>query len=217
MSVLEASLRDEIPHAHVCGGHGRCSTCRIRILGDLSALPPASAAEQAALNRVGVDVGVRLACQLRPTGDIAFVPMLPPNTTIVDLNRSRSVRAGDERYLAIMFIDLRGSSKLAEGRRPFDTVFVICLVTNRVPDELARCLSAATKVSNLGGETNSRIDSFGKPVNPHFQGGPRVPDQTSEGVPSRSIWPDQSPWSHFAPSFIHACCPQFREQTLSDS
>src|SRR5262249_42161496 len=41
MSVLEASLRHEIPHAHVCGGRGRCSTCRIRILGDLGALSPA--------------------------------------------------------------------------------------------------------------------------------------------------------------------------------
>ena len=34
-SVLEASLINSIPHAHVCGGRGRCSTCRIRILGDL--------------------------------------------------------------------------------------------------------------------------------------------------------------------------------------
>jgi adenylate cyclase len=125
LSVLEASLRCDVPHAHVCGGRGRCSTCRIRILGDVSALPPASAAEQAVLDRVGADVGVRLACQLRPTGDIAFVPMLPPNTTVADLNRGRSARAGDERYVVIMFVDLRGSSKLAEGRLPFDTVFVI--------------------------------------------------------------------------------------------
>jgi adenylate cyclase len=118
-------LRHDIPHAHVCGGRGRCSTCRIRILGDLSALPPASAAEQAVLDRVGAGVGVRLACQLRPTGDIAFVPMLPPHTTVADVNRGRLARAGDERYVVIMFVDLRGSSKLAEGRLPFDTVFVI--------------------------------------------------------------------------------------------
>jgi adenylate cyclase len=125
LSVLEASLRFDIPHAHVCGGRGRCSTCRIRILGDVSALPPASAAEQAVLDRVGADAGVRLACQFRPTGDIAFVPMLPPNTTVADLNRGRPSRAGVERYVVIMFVDLRGSSKLAEGRLPFDTVFVI--------------------------------------------------------------------------------------------
>src|ERR1700722_7401869 len=51
-SVLEASLLNNIPHAHVCGGRGRCSTCRIRILGDLAGLPVPSAAEQAALERV---------------------------------------------------------------------------------------------------------------------------------------------------------------------
>jgi adenylate cyclase len=32
LSLLEASLRNGVPHAHVCGGRGRCSTCRIRIL-----------------------------------------------------------------------------------------------------------------------------------------------------------------------------------------
>jgi adenylate cyclase len=144
LSVLEASLRHGIPHAHVCGGRGRCSTCRIRILGDLSALPPASASEQAVLDRVGANVGVRLACQLRPTGDIAFVPMLPPHMTVADVNRGRSGRAGDERYIVIMFVDLRGSSKLAEGRLPFDTVFVI----NQFLTAVSRGIVAA------GGEPN---------------------------------------------------------------
>jgi adenylate cyclase len=34
LSLLEASVRNGVPHAHVCGGRGRCSTCRIRILYD---------------------------------------------------------------------------------------------------------------------------------------------------------------------------------------
>ena len=34
LSVLEASLRNNIPHASVCGGRARCSTCRIRVIGD---------------------------------------------------------------------------------------------------------------------------------------------------------------------------------------
>ena len=56
---------------HVCGGRGRCSTCRIRILGDLAGLPAPSATEQAVRERVHVSPGVRLACQLRPTRSIA--------------------------------------------------------------------------------------------------------------------------------------------------
>jgi adenylate cyclase len=42
VSVLEACLRYSIPHASVCGGRARCSTCRIRVLGDVGALPPPS-------------------------------------------------------------------------------------------------------------------------------------------------------------------------------
>jgi adenylate cyclase len=132
LSVLEASLRNSVPHAHVCGGRGRCSTCRIRVLSDLNDLPPISAAERAVLNRVGAGIGVRLACQLRPTRDIAFAPMLPPHATAAEVNRGWPAGAGDERYLVIMFVDMRGSTRLAEGQLPFDTVFVINQFLNAV-------------------------------------------------------------------------------------
>ncbi len=131
-SVLEASLLNNIPHAHVCGGRGRCSTCRIRILGELSGLPAPSAAERAVLERVHAAPGVRLACQLRPTSDIAFVPMLSPRATTVDAYRTGAAYSGVERYVVIMFVDMRGSSRLAEGRLPFDTVFVINQFLNAV-------------------------------------------------------------------------------------
>jgi len=131
-SVLEASLINDIPHAHVCGGRGRCSTCRIRVLSDVGVLPAPSAAEQAVLERIHAAPGVRLACQLRPTGDVAFVPMLSPYATTVDAYRTGSAYLGVERYVVIMFVDMRGSSRLAEGRLPFDTVFVINQFLNAV-------------------------------------------------------------------------------------
>jgi adenylate cyclase len=143
-SVLEASLVNNIPHAHVCGGRGRCSTCRIRILGDLAGLPAPSAAEQAVLERVHAAPGVRLACQLRPTRDIAFVPMLSPYATTVDAYRTGAAYSGVERYVVIMFVDMRGSSRLAEGRLPFDTVFVINQFLNAV----------SSAVLSAGGEPN---------------------------------------------------------------
>jgi adenylate cyclase len=143
-SVLEASLVNNIPHAHVCGGRGRCSTCRIRILGDVSELPAPGAAERAVLERVHAAPGVRLACQLRPTSDIAFVPMISPNATTVDAYRTGSAYSGVERYVVIMFVDMRGSSRLAEGRLPFDTVFVINQFLNTV----------SGAVLSAGGEPN---------------------------------------------------------------
>src|SRR5580704_4723198 len=42
LSVLEASLRYNVPHASVCGGRARCSTCRIRVIGDCTSLPEPS-------------------------------------------------------------------------------------------------------------------------------------------------------------------------------
>ena len=31
-TLLEASLDRDIPHVNACGGHGKCSTCRIYLL-----------------------------------------------------------------------------------------------------------------------------------------------------------------------------------------
>ena len=34
-TILQAAVRAEIPLAHICGGHGRCSTCRVVIVRGL--------------------------------------------------------------------------------------------------------------------------------------------------------------------------------------
>ena len=53
LTVLEASRLARIPHASVCGGRGRCSTCRVAVTGPPEALPPASDDERRVLRRVG--------------------------------------------------------------------------------------------------------------------------------------------------------------------
>ena len=126
LSVLEASLRNNVPHASVCGGRARCSTCRIRIIGDCSELPEPSQREAFVLGRVGAtDPSIRLACQLRPTGDLSFFQLFLPHTVSAGSHASNPTRIGQERYLVSMFVDMRGSTKLAEKRLPFDTVFIV--------------------------------------------------------------------------------------------
>jgi adenylate cyclase len=126
LTVLEASLRNNVPHASVCGGRARCSTCRIRIIGDCSALPEPSQREAFVLGRVGTsDPSIRLACQLRPATDISFFQLFLPHTMSADGHASNPTRIGQERYLVNMFVDMRGSTKLAEKRLPFDTVFIV--------------------------------------------------------------------------------------------
>jgi adenylate cyclase len=126
LSVLEASLRHNLPHASVCGGRARCSTCRIRVIGDHVALPEPSQREAFVLARVGTtDPSIRLACQLRPTGDLSFFQLFTPQTTSASTNASSPARIGQERYLVSLFVDMRGSTQLAEKRLPFDTVFIV--------------------------------------------------------------------------------------------
>ncbi|WP_375776749.1 adenylate/guanylate cyclase domain-containing protein [Bradyrhizobium sp. ma5] len=126
LSVLEASLRYNVPHASVCGGRARCSTCRIRIIGDHAQLPEPSPREAFVLHRVGTDdPSIRLACQLRPTGDLTFFQLFLPHTMSANAHAANPTRVGQERYLVSMFVDMRGSTQLAEKRLPFDTVFIV--------------------------------------------------------------------------------------------
>jgi adenylate cyclase len=96
-----------------CGGKGRCSTCRIRILSDLSGLPQSSAREAFVLERVGAaaDPAVRLACQLRPSRDITIIPLLPPQVGASFVHGENRVHPGEERYIMSMFVDMRGSTQ----------------------------------------------------------------------------------------------------------
>ncbi|WP_262047993.1 adenylate/guanylate cyclase domain-containing protein [Bradyrhizobium sp. Bra78] len=126
LSVLEASLRHNVPHASVCGGRARCSTCRIRVIGDHGVLPEPSQREAFVLTRVGTtDPSIRLACQLRPTSDLSFFQLFTAHTLSANAQASTPARIGQERYLVSLFVDMRGSTQLAEKRLPFDTVFIV--------------------------------------------------------------------------------------------
>ncbi len=141
LSVLEASLRNDVPHASVCGGRARCSTCRIRVIGDYASLPEPSMREAFVLNRVGAgaDPAIRLACQLRPEADLSFFQIFLPQTTAATLRTSSPSRIGEERYLVSLFVDMRGSTKLAEKRLPFDTVFIVNRFLGAVSQAVLEC------------------------------------------------------------------------------
>jgi adenylate cyclase len=142
-SVLEASRWAGIAHASACGGRGRCSTCRVEILAGAENAPARSAAESETLLRVRAPSTVRLACQLRPTGDITVAPLLAVG------DQARDVRIADgeshERLVTALFIDLRDSTSFAAGRLPFDALFVI--------DRYVQRASAAIEAH--GGEVTS--------------------------------------------------------------
>jgi adenylate cyclase len=145
-SVLEASRIAGIPHAHVCGGRGRCSTCRVRVRGEINRIDPPGPDERRVLRRIGATPNIRLACQLRPRGAVEVTPLLPPFAQAREGRQRVGVSLGSEREIAILFADIRGFTALSEGRLPYDVVFVL----NRYFSAMGRAIDAA------GG----RVDKF---------------------------------------------------------
>jgi adenylate cyclase len=124
-SVLEASRLGGIPHYAVCGGKGRCSTCRVQVLEGSSFLPPAETTELATLDRINADPGVRLACQLRPTNDISVVPLLVPTVEAALPIGSQQTNPGREQEIVILFCDIRNFTMLTQSQLPYDIVFLL--------------------------------------------------------------------------------------------
>jgi adenylate cyclase len=124
-SVLEASRQAGIPHASLCGGRARCSTCRVRIGMGLDQIPPPERAEARLLQQVQAPSNVRLACQLRPVVDLDVFPLFPPDVTFASSMLQPGHSVGREQEIVILFMDLRGFTELSERRLPYDVVFIL--------------------------------------------------------------------------------------------
>jgi adenylate cyclase len=137
-TLLELSRMFGVPHASVCGGRARCSTCRVRI-EDGHELPPPTGAEAATLARINADDDVRLACQLRPAGDLTVTRLVHPPEARRPIFLSDVEDSGVERTLAILFLDIRGFTTISEARLPYDTVFLL----NRFFAEIGEATTAS--------------------------------------------------------------------------
>jgi adenylate cyclase len=137
-TILEAIRDAGIPHASVCGGRARCTTCRVRVGDGLAALPPPRPAEAKALARIQAPPNVRLACQCRPRASVAVTPLLPAGAD-PRMARRPGNPAGAERRVVAMFVDLRDSTRMAEGRLPYDVVFLM----NQFFAEMVQALRAS--------------------------------------------------------------------------
>jgi adenylate cyclase len=144
-SVLEASRSANIPHVAVCGGRGRCSTCRVRVLKGLEDQPGPTPKERATLHRIKAADNVRLACQFRPVHALTVVPVLSAGRQRLLESQSRSAR-GREHVITVLFCDLRAFTALSERRLPFDIVFIL----NRYFDVVGHAVE----------ETGGYVDKF---------------------------------------------------------
>lgn len=147
MTLLAVSRLHAIPHASVCGGRGRCSTCRVRISKGLASVPEPGAVEAKVLRRISAPPNVRLACQVPAIDGLEVTPLLPPHTAgLSDTRSGPSYLQGRELEVTVLFADIRGFTALSESRLPYDVVFIL----NRYFAEMGAAIEGA------GG----RIDKF---------------------------------------------------------
>ncbi len=125
-TLLEISREHNIAHTSVCGGRARCSTCRVRVDAGADDLPAAEFAEAVTLGAIKAPAGVRLACQLRPTMPVSVTRLVLPKAADPKRTAANSAEEqGVEKTLAVMFLDVRGFTKLSEKRLPYDVVFLL--------------------------------------------------------------------------------------------
>ena len=121
-SVLDASRSNHIPHQSMCGGRARCSTCRVRVTAGGDNCPVPAADEATTLARIGAGADVRLACQLRPAGDIAVVPLLEAS---VSQAQAGAEGGAMESEIVILEAELIGWRELAPAMLLQDRLFVV--------------------------------------------------------------------------------------------
>ena len=128
----------DVPHASVCGGRGRCTTCRVRIEGaSANALHKPTSLEQSALDRIHAAPNIRLACQCRPSDAIQITPLVLPHVEPEEILAKNNINC-EERDVLAMFVDLRGSTDLAERKLPYDILFILNLFMSEMSEAIEK-------------------------------------------------------------------------------
>ncbi len=137
LTLLEASRNAGIPHPSLCGGRGRCSTCRVVVHKGLETLDTPGPAERALLKRIAAPLRVRLACQIRPKRDLAVQIVLPVNDSSGQLDwNDEALKSGVETTATVLFVNIRGFDHLTETQLPFDLVVLL----NRFVEEMRQAI-----------------------------------------------------------------------------
>ena len=135
LTLLEMSRTNGVPHTSLCGGRGRCTTCRVIVEVGAELLHPPSPEEARSLKAVNAPPNARLACQIRPTDPATVFRVFQP-----DGRRGRAhASQGQERRLAVLFLDMRGFTARTTGQLPYDVVFLL----NRFFDAIVPAITGA--------------------------------------------------------------------------
>ena len=127
-TVLEGALRAGVPHAHACGGHAKCSTCRIWILEGLEQCVDRNEDEKALSTALGFGPEVRLACQTRLRGDVKLRRLVLDESDLEitsQLAKEHLGRCGENKAIAVLFCDIRDFTAFSQTLTSYDVMFVL--------------------------------------------------------------------------------------------
>jgi adenylate cyclase len=128
-TILEATLKAGIKHIHVCGGEGRCTTCRVYIIEGLSNCRRRNQKERQLAEKLGLPPDIRLACQTRIKGNITIrrpvVDDLDIGIILKQFGDAPGSRLGQEKDVAILFTDIENYTPFAETFPAYDVVHVL--------------------------------------------------------------------------------------------
>jgi class 3 adenylate cyclase/nitrite reductase/ring-hydroxylating ferredoxin subunit len=140
-TLLEAALRSGVTWAHACGGRAKCSTCRIWVVDGLDACSQRTAAETSMAERLGFTDEVRLACQLKPQGELCVRRLVLDETDLMmcsQLDRAVATRAGESKNVTILFSDVADSTSISERLSPYDLLYLLNRYFVQVGDIIER-------------------------------------------------------------------------------
>ncbi len=128
--ILEAALRCNIPHTHVCGKLARCSTCRVLVIEGLENCGERNSAERAISEQLHFTPAIRLACQTQIFDDVTVRRLAIDGEDLKIINDEMMGKVvpnsiDQEKQIAILFADIRGFTTFSEKLLPYDVIYVL--------------------------------------------------------------------------------------------
>jgi len=129
-TILDAALSSGIPLFHICGGKGKCSTCRVLVISGSEFLSPPNTTEELLNMQMHFPPNVRLACQTTLTDGPVKVKKIIQDETDMGLYVGSAAgdstqQLGAEKELVLFFLDIRNFTQFVESHLAFDVVHII--------------------------------------------------------------------------------------------
>ena len=125
-TILDTSIQNKIPHLRECGGNGKCTTCRVRIMEGDENVSPRTKKEQKVAEQRKWDSSIRLACQCKVNGDVKLQRLIWSSAEVNKIQKELVPEGkAEERSIAILFCDLRNFTNLSTQNTSFDIAYLL--------------------------------------------------------------------------------------------